>query len=436
MRLRLPDQPVAQPQRGIAVVLVVVGDALQQRACLVLPAVVAVIAVVGVRDHRCGGVGDVAVARLLRHVQRFELLDAVGPFADAQAPAHHRIQIDEDVVAQQGVDSLLADAVPSRQPQQRRLLVRGVVVDVHVRVLLTTRGHVVEEVDECLPLLGAVVCPERPERGGVGGTLDHAEEVFETPVRGSVLGPERVSLEVEEDVAVVRFRQPAQRLRGVHLELGVPEDSWRNCRAACARSDSRVRSGRPSTLPVCAARASRVPIPAAISRLRCVVRIPATSRRSQCCSTSGVHVSHRPHAVYRGSPHSARDCSSRCSSRIRSSEERRAEYTGTMSPSECAESLSSPSSRWTSGEVGIPLSASASAYAASWSRPTPSRAGTVWCRRRHTCRRRGRGNRRNPGSGRRRTSPGTRRRRRRGSPPRWPGSPRTVPPRCTRDGPS
>ena len=173
-----------------------------------------------VLGDRVGGGGDRTAARLGAHVQRLELLQRVRAAAHAQAAAHRRVQVDQDPVAQQLVDRVLTDTVPAREPQQGRPLVRGVVVDVHARVRGAALLDVRQEVDERLLLLRAVVRPERPERA-VG--LDHPEQVLQTPVRGRVggdrvVGPERVALEVEEDVAGVRHRQVADRRRLDDLE--------------------------------------------------------------------------------------------------------------------------------------------------------------------------------------------------------------------------
>ena len=63
-----------------------------------------------------------------------------------------------------------------------------------------------DEVDERLLLLRAVVRPEGAEarlcrREVHAVDLDETEEVLEAPVVGAALGPQRVALEVEEDVA-------------------------------------------------------------------------------------------------------------------------------------------------------------------------------------------------------------------------------------------
>ena len=80
-------------------------------------------------------------------------------------------------------------------------------VDVHPRILAPTRGHVLEEGSQRRPLLRSVVGPERCERAAC---VEYAEEILETPVR-SALGPQRVTLEVEEHISRVRLRNAAQR---------------------------------------------------------------------------------------------------------------------------------------------------------------------------------------------------------------------------------
>ena len=73
-----------------------------------------------------------SVARI-ELVESFELLEAVAVFGDRERLAHDGEQIDQHLAAQQVVDLVLARAVLLREPPQRRLLVVGVVVDVHGR---------------------------------------------------------------------------------------------------------------------------------------------------------------------------------------------------------------------------------------------------------------------------------------------------------------
>ncbi|OLT53238.1 hypothetical protein BJF88_12270 [Cellulosimicrobium sp. CUA-896] len=70
-----PPQPLEQPQRRDAVVPVVVRDALEELVGLRVPAGVAQVRVLGVRDDGRGGVLHVAGAQVVAHVQRLELLD-------------------------------------------------------------------------------------------------------------------------------------------------------------------------------------------------------------------------------------------------------------------------------------------------------------------------------------------------------------------------
>ena len=82
-----------------------------------------------------------------------------------------------------------------------------------------------DEVDEGLPLGLAVVGPEGAEHRCAGVDLDDAEEVLQAPGARAALGPQRVALEVEEDVAGARARHPAQGVGvgdlGAHAAVGV-----------------------------------------------------------------------------------------------------------------------------------------------------------------------------------------------------------------------
>ena len=211
------QQPIAQFAGGPAVVLVVVLDLLEHGRRLVELAVAAQFAVARVLGDRVGGRGDVAGSQLRTHVQRLQRLQAERLATGPNALAHNRIQVDQRPAAQQVVDLVFADAVAAGQPQQRRLLVCGVVVDVHVGKPLAPLGHQREEVDQRFPLVGAVMRPQRME-GARFAAFENTEQIFQAPV-DAVGRPQRVALEVEEQVALVGLGQQGQRLRVGHLEL-------------------------------------------------------------------------------------------------------------------------------------------------------------------------------------------------------------------------
>ena len=139
------------------------------------------------------------------------LLEPVARHRGDDPAAHDLEQVDEDAAAQQVVDLRLAGAVAAHQPAQRGDLVGGVVVDVHVGVLAQAR---VDEVDERLErgLLARVVVG--PERREVVVRVEHAPEVLEAPV----LVPERVALDVEEEVAGRGVGQEREAGVGVRRE--------------------------------------------------------------------------------------------------------------------------------------------------------------------------------------------------------------------------
>ena len=149
---------------------------------------------------------------------------------DPDALAHQRIKVDEDAVAKQVVDLVLADPVASGEPEQSRLLVGGVVIDVHVRIPLATLTHHLQEVAQRLPFVGAVVRPQRPE---VVGGVEHPEQILEPPL-ATVGRPQRVTLEIEEQIALVGLGQHHQRLRVGDLVGRLPVDARRELQA-CLR---------------------------------------------------------------------------------------------------------------------------------------------------------------------------------------------------------
>ena len=199
----LGQQPVAELHRRDAVLLVVGGDVVEDlRVAAHEPVLV----------HH-----DRVVARLQvgvpLEVERLDVLEPVVLVRDAQPLRDDLVEVDEDLAAEQVVELLLARPVLAREPLQLGDLVGGVVVDVHRGV---GGAALAEQVDHSLdgpPLLRAVVRPERAERAG---GVDDSPEVLE-PAAGL---PERVALDVEEEVAVARRRQQheaARRLGREHL---------------------------------------------------------------------------------------------------------------------------------------------------------------------------------------------------------------------------
>ena len=209
-------QPVAQGTGGAAVVVVVVFDLLEHGVGLVGASGVAQFAVAGVGGDRGGGGGDIPGAQLGPHVERFERLEAERFGADPNTPAHQRVKVDEHTVAQQVVDLVLTDAVAAGEPQQRGLLIRRVVVDVHVGVTLAALFDQRQEIDQRLAFRCPVVRPQRPE---LARGLQHAEQILQAPL-SAVGSPQRVAFEVEEQVTGIGLRQQGQRLRDRRSRIG------------------------------------------------------------------------------------------------------------------------------------------------------------------------------------------------------------------------
>ena len=161
--------------------------------------------------------------------ERLHLLQPVARARGAEPVADDLEQVDEDAAAEQVVELGLARAVAAHQPLQRRDLVGGVVVDVQVGVLAQPR---VDEVDELLERLPLGVVVVRVQRREVAVDVEDPPEVLER----AVLVPERVALEVEEEVArrglgqereagfLLLRQQPVDVLAGlarVQLQLGL-----------------------------------------------------------------------------------------------------------------------------------------------------------------------------------------------------------------------
>ena len=126
------------------------------------------------------------------HVQPFDLLEGIRVRGQPYALAHHAVQVDEHLVAQEPIHLLLSSAVVAHQPAQRSLLVRGVMVDVHFRISLELRDRVVDESFKGTSLFGIIVTPP----GSILTVhIDGAEEILEGHVTRQA-----IALHVEEDV--------------------------------------------------------------------------------------------------------------------------------------------------------------------------------------------------------------------------------------------
>src|SRR5207248_4668719 len=125
---------------------------------------------------------------------RLELLQPVAGPRRTDPVAHDADQVDEDAAAEQIVELVLARPVAAREALERGDLVLRVVVDVQVGVLAQARVHEVDELLERGALPRVVV---RAERSEVALGVEDPPEVLEPAARV----PERIALEVEEEVA-------------------------------------------------------------------------------------------------------------------------------------------------------------------------------------------------------------------------------------------
>ncbi len=108
----------------------------------------------------------------------------------------NRVEVDEDLAAEQLVQLGFSDAVPVDEPLQCGDLVGGVMVDVHVRVVVPLLQKTVGQVDRELSFLGPGVAPQRSE------AAVSATDAGEVLTALTALGI-RVPLEVEIHIANV-----------------------------------------------------------------------------------------------------------------------------------------------------------------------------------------------------------------------------------------
>ena len=184
------DEPVADRKRRADVLDVVELDPAQQ---LVVPGLEPLL----VGDGGVAAAGDVELLPLV--AETLELLQRIARPALAQPLADDGVEVDEGLAAEEVVELLLARRILGGEPLEHRRLVLRVVIDVQVGVVAEPLVDEVDELLEHLLLLLAVVGPE----GAVAVAREDAEEVLE-PAVGR---PERVALDVEEEVGRRRPRQ-------------------------------------------------------------------------------------------------------------------------------------------------------------------------------------------------------------------------------------
>ena len=188
------DEPVAERERGTAVVLVVCRDGIQQR--LVARAHPILVGEHG--THTAAHIGTPIVRN-----ERLNLFQRIALDAGAKALPHDRKQINEHGPAQQFVHRVFARRVRPHQLLERRILVGAIVIHVHSGV---GRETFMDQIDEDLQhptFADAIVRPHRSilPNGAV------AEQDAEQKVQTSCRLPERIAFDVEDHVA---WRGPRQ----------------------------------------------------------------------------------------------------------------------------------------------------------------------------------------------------------------------------------
>ena len=222
------DQPVPQLARRRAVVSVVLLDLLEHDRRLVVAPRGAKIAVLRVLGDRVGRRRHVAGAQLPTHVERLERLQAVVLGA---RPGCSCAPTDTGRRARR--------CAAGRRPRPRRpRSVRRAAAERSSRRRRSDRcacadsacaaaRTIFRKSTQRLPFAGAIVRPQRPE---VVGRVEHPEQVLEPPL-ATVGRPQRVALEVEEQIALVGFGQHHQRLRVGDLVGRLAVDTRRQLQA-------------------------------------------------------------------------------------------------------------------------------------------------------------------------------------------------------------
>ncbi len=236
-------EPVAQRLGGAAVVLVVAGHGVARLCRHGLRRVTFE------RQLEGGEMHARISERNLAHeaVVLLELLDRVALHTRTHRLPHHRQQIHETFAAQQPIELVGPRRKTPHQPLERRGLVGRVVIHVHAGMLGPPRLDEVHHLLEGALLFGVVVRPP----AAVFAPHPGAEQVL-TPALARV----GRTLEVQEDVAGRRLRQPAQPLRRHHRQQlvdGLPHRALLMlharliaqplvglARAACGRKGQRI----------------------------------------------------------------------------------------------------------------------------------------------------------------------------------------------------
>ena len=114
------------------------------------------------RDYRITACAYFRVAGIA--VEVLHILDGIGGLPYSQRAFHDFIQIDEDIVPQQLIHFLLAEAVTAHEASTGGNLIGRIMVDMHGRVLLPPLIDPSDEFPERVSLLIGVVGPKVPKR--------------------------------------------------------------------------------------------------------------------------------------------------------------------------------------------------------------------------------------------------------------------------------
>ncbi len=147
-------------------------------------------------------------------VELLEILQRVRLDARAQRVPHDRVQVDEQLGAQDRVELRLARRIAAGQPLERRRLVGAEVIDVHGAVRVEGGEDAIDDLLERALFLGRA---RRPERRVAAAHVADAEQILAAAVER-----EAVAFEIEEEIAARRLGQAQEAVLGVerqHLVL-------------------------------------------------------------------------------------------------------------------------------------------------------------------------------------------------------------------------
>ena len=124
-------KPAGQIRRGFAVILVIVANAFKNGAVLAI-STLAAFHPTRVLDHRLSGRGD--RGDTFRTVKVLDGLEGVTVFSNAQPAPDDLVEVDEHLVSEKVIHSILTSVMERAQPSNRADFVGCIVKNMHARI--------------------------------------------------------------------------------------------------------------------------------------------------------------------------------------------------------------------------------------------------------------------------------------------------------------